>query len=164
MAKGMANRPTQLTRSLILLLVSLLFASFITGIGLWYVHEQREALAEVPRWTNVCRNVHGIVNPAICAAFGFLWFNHVRGGWKMRVNRKSGGSLTVMMILLIVTGVGLYYGEARHVWFTLHLIPGLLLVVVLPLHWYSARKWVRSLEAGRATKSDGQCSTMESTR
>ena len=163
MANGMANRPTQLTTSLILLLVSLLGVSFITGIGLWYAHEQREALAEVPRWTNVCRNLHGMVNPAICAVFGFLWFNHIRGGWKMRVNRKSGGSLSAIIILLIVTGVGIYYGEARHLWFTLHLIPGLLLAIVLPIHWYSARKWVRSLE-GRATKPDGQCSTMESTR
>jgi hypothetical protein len=160
----MATRPTQLTTSLLLLLVSLLVISFVTGIGLWYVHEQREALAEVPRWTTVCRNLHGMVNPAICAVFGFLWANHVRGGWKMRVNRKSGGSLTAIMILLIVTGVGLYYGEARHFWFTLHLIPGLLLAIILPLHWYSARKWVRSAEASRATKPDRQCSTFESTQ
>ena len=82
----------------------------------------------------------------------------------MRVNRKSGGSLTAIILLLIVTGVGIYYGEARHVWFTQHLIPGLLLAIALPMHWFSARKWVRSLEAGRATKSDDQCSTMESTR
>jgi hypothetical protein len=149
----MANRPTQLTTPLILLLVSLLFVSFVTGLGLWYVHEQREALAEVPGWTNVCRNLHGIVNPAICCVFGFLWFNHVRAGWKMRVNRKSGVALTALLILLIATGVGLYYGEARHVWFTLHLIPGLLLGIVLPLHWYSARKWVRSLGPNRATNS-----------
>ena len=165
----MANRPTQLTRFTVILLLVLLSLSFVTGLGLWYVHEQREKISEnpqiqLPRWTSLCQTTHGLLNPAISAVFGFLWFAHVRGGWKMRVNRKSGGSLTVMMILLIVTGVGLYYGEARHVWFTLHLIPGLLLVIVLPLHWYSARKWVRSLESGRATKSDGQCSTMESTR
>src|SRR5687768_6161873 len=123
----MANRPTQLTTFLIVVLVFLLGLSFVTGIGLWYVHELREAQdAEIPKWTNICRNLHGVVNPAICAVFGFMWFNHIRGGWKMRVNRKSGGTLTVLIIVLIASEVGIYYGEARHFWFTLHLVPGLL--------------------------------------
>ncbi|MGZ8940588.1 MAG: hypothetical protein ACXW32_15390, partial [Limisphaerales bacterium] len=109
--------------------------------------------SDLPQWTNACRILHGIVNPAICAVFGFLWFNHIRGGWKMRVNRKSGGSLTAIIIVLIASGVGLYYAdEARHFWFTVHLIPGLLLAFVLPAHWFAARKWVRTLEGNGATK------------
>ncbi|MGZ8940377.1 MAG: hypothetical protein ACXW32_14315, partial [Limisphaerales bacterium] len=103
----MANRPTQLNTFLIVTLVLLLSLSFVTGIGLWYVHEQRESPgSDLPQWTNACRILHGVVNPAICAVFGFLWFNHIRGGWKMRVNRKSGGSLTAIIIVLIASGVG----------------------------------------------------------
>lgn len=159
----MANRPTQLSNFLIVSLVVLLSLSFVSGLGLWYVHEQREsATGTIPQWTNACRIMHGVLNPAICAVFGFLWFNHIRGGWKMRVNRKSGGTLTAMMILLIASGVGLYYGdEARHFWFTVHLIPGLLIVFILPAHWLAARKWARAVENSRATKLDDQCSTRE---
>lgn len=150
----MANRPTQLTQFTIILLVSLLSLSFLTGLGLWYVHEQREKMAEdpdvqLPRWTSLCQTSHGLLNPAISAVFGFLWFAHIRGGWRMRANRKSGGTMTTLMIVLIATGVGLYYDDKRrHFWFTLHLLAGLLIAFGLPVHWLVARKWVRSLENG----------------
>src|SRR5687767_5915440 len=110
MANGNSKRPTQLSTFLIVLLVTLLGLSFVTGIGLWYVHELREDLAVLPKWTSFCQTVHGLLNPAITVVFGFMWFNHVRGGWKMRVNRRSGGTLSGLMMVLIATGVGLYYG------------------------------------------------------
>lgn len=147
----MGNRPTQLTRFTVLLLLFLLGLSFITGLGLWYVHEQREQIAEnpqieLPRWTALCQTTHGLLNPIISAVFGYLWFAHVRGGWRMKANRKSGGTMTGLMILLIATGVGLYYDDSRrHFWFTLHLLAGLLIAFVLPAHWFAARKWVRTL-------------------
>jgi hypothetical protein len=161
----MATRPTQLSKSVIFLLVGLLLISFMSGLGLWYVHELRESQSELPAWTNACRIVHGIVNPAICVLFGFLWFNHIRGGWKMRVNRPSGSTLTISLVILIISGAGLYYGdESRHFWFTVHLIPGLLLAIILPAHWLAARKWVRSLENRDATNPPEQRSTVENTR
>lgn len=152
----MPNRPTQLSRVVIFLLILLLGLSFLTGLGLWYVHEQREQRADLPGWTSFCQTTHGLLNPIISALFGFLWFNHIRGGWKMRVNRKSGGTLSGLMIVLIATGAGLYYGAARHFWFTLHLLAGLLLAIVLPMHWYAARKWVRESQPGNATQGDAR--------
>jgi hypothetical protein len=155
----MANRPTQLTRFTIILLIGLLGLSFVTGLGLWYVHEQREKMAEdpaaeLPDWTSLCQTTHGLLNSAISAVFGYLWFAHVRGGWRMRANRKSGGTMTALMIVLIATGVGLYYDDARrHFWFTLHLLAGLLIAFATPVHWVVARKWVRSIEAAGATKT-----------
>lgn len=148
----MTHRPTQLAGFTVWLLLLLLGLSFVTGLGLWYVHEQREKKAEnpaveLPRWTSLCQATHGLLNPVISAVFGFLWFSHVRGGWRMRANRKSGGTMTAMMIVLIATGVGLYYDTARlHLWFTLHLLAGLLIAFVLPAHWFAARKWVRTLD------------------
>ena len=165
----MANRPTQLTRFTISLLLILLGLSFVSGIGLWYVHEQREKMAEdpaaeLPKWTSVCQTTHGLLNPAISAVFGYLWFAHVRGGWRMRANRKSGGTMTGLMIVLIATGVGLYYDDARrHFWFTLHLLAGLLIAFALPVHWVAARKWVRAIEDG-GTKVGERGSTVESKR
>ena len=150
----MANRPTQLTRFTVTLLLVLLGLSFISGLGLWYVHEKRENIAEdpaaeFPKWTSACQTTHGLLNPVISAVFGYLWFAHVRGGWRMRANRKSGGTMTALMIVLIATGVGLYYANSgRHFWFTLHLLAGLLIVFALPVHWIAARKWVRVVESG----------------
>lgn len=158
----MANRPTQLSPFFIVLLVVLLGLSFVSGLGLWYIHELLESQpADLPAWRSLCRTVHGIVNPAICIVFGFLWFNHIRGGWKMRVNRASGATLTALIIILIATGPAFYYGQGSHFWFTVHLMAGLALAIVLPIHWRSARKWARSLEDPLATNSPDQCSTEE---
>jgi hypothetical protein len=162
----MANRPTQLTRFTVILLLVLLGLSFISGVGLWYVHELREKIAEnpaaeLPKWTSFCQTTHGLLNPAISAVFGYLWFAHVRGGWRMRANRKSGGTMTALMIVLIATGVGLYYGEARHFWFTLHLLAGLLIAFALPVHWVVARKWVQAIESGNGTKTAERGSIVE---
>ncbi len=158
----MANRPTQLSSFFIVLLVVLLGLSFVSGLGLWYIHELLESQpADLPAWRSLCRAVHGIVNPALCVMFGFLWFNHIRGGWKMRVNRKSGGTLTALLIILIATGPAFYYGNGGHFWFTVHLTAGVALAIVLPIHWWSARKWVRSIQETGATNSQDQCSNVE---
>jgi hypothetical protein len=151
----MAGRPTELTRFTVSLLILLLGLSFISGLGLWYVHEMQEevsanAVQGVPTWAWFCRVLHGLLNPAICALFGFLWFAHVRGGWRMRVNRRSGGTMAGLMIALIGTGAALYYDKAgSHLWFSLHLLAGLLIVFALPAHWLAARKWVRETERNR---------------
>jgi len=138
------NRPTQLSRATLVILCGLLGVSFVSGLGLWLVHELREEGGDVPRWASACQTLHGLVNPAICTLFGYLWFAHIRGGWKMGVNWRSGGSLTVLLSVLIVTGAGLYYAASgRHTWFTIHLLAGLLLAAILPIHWWLARRWAK---------------------
>ena len=145
-ALRMARRATQISPGTLTLLVSLLVVSFISGIGLWYVHEQREKFADLPWWTSMCRTVHGVVNPAICVVFGVLWSGHIRGGWRMGVNRKSGVALSTIVVLLIGTGVGLYYSGEQHLYFSIHLAAGLALGLMLPIHWILARRWVRSVQ------------------
>lgn len=140
----MAGRSTQLSRGFLFVLTSALILSFISGLGLWYVHEQREKLAELPRWTWLCQTTHGLLNPLIAVQFGWM-VTHISGGWRMRVNRKSGGSVTVMLAVLIATGAALYYFADRHVYFTIHLLAGLLLPFCFGFHWLQARKWVRSV-------------------
>jgi hypothetical protein len=75
---------------------------------------------------------------------------HIAGGWRMRANRKTGVALTTAFALLIATGAALYYSEARHFYFTVHLIAGLLLPVLAGMHWMQARRWVRENLDGRA--------------
>ena len=139
----MANRPTQLGRGFLWLLGLSLFLSFITGLGLWYIHELREELAETPWWTWWCQSLHGALNPLIAALFGYLCFSHVPGGWRMGANRKSGAFLVFLVAGLILTGIGLYYAAHRHVQFTIHLLLGLLLPFALGIHWAMAGKWSR---------------------
>jgi hypothetical protein len=140
----MANRPTQLTVLFLWILAVSLAISFLTGLGLWYIHELREDLADLPRWTSACQTLHGLVNPIICVAFGYL-FTHIAGGWKMQVNRKSGTTLTASLAVLILTGAAIYYSDNRHLYFTIHLLAGLLLPFFLGAHWLQARRWVRKI-------------------
>lgn len=143
----MASRSTQLSRYFLALLVAALALSFISGLGLWYVHEAREKLAdggELPAWTSFCQTTHGLLNPLLCVLFGGL-LAHVVGGWRMRANRKSGAALTASFALLIITGAALYYFEKRHLYFTIHLVAGLLLPFLVGWHWFQARRWVREL-------------------
>ena len=149
----MGYRATQLGRLAISILVVSVALSFISGLGLWYIHEQREKLADLPAWTAACRSLHGILNPVLCVFFGFM-VAHMAGGWKMRANRKTGVSVAVSFALLILTGAGLYYSVYLHFYFTIHLIAGLLLPVLLGVHWMRARRWVA--EAGAATKAQNR--------
>ena len=137
----MANRPTQLGRLALLILIASLALSFVSGLGLWYVHEQREKLGDLPQWTSFCQSLHGLLNPLLCVAFGVL-FSHIAGGWRMRAIRKSGVAMAVAFAALIITGAALYYSEYRHFYFTIHLLAGLLLPFLLAAHWYQARRWV----------------------
>lgn len=149
----MANRATQLSRLFLALLTTSLVLSFVTGIGLWYVHEQREKIAEgrgeLPGWTSLCQSAHGLLNPLLCVLFGML-VAHIAGGWRMRANRKTGVALTTAFALLIATGAALYYSEFRHFYFTIHLLAGLLLPIFMAMHWASARKWIRANFGDRA--------------
>lgn len=144
----MANRATQLTRTFVAIMMVSLVLSFLTGLGLWYVHEQREKLAEglgeLPRWTSSCQSLHGLLNPLLCVLFG-LMAGHILGGWRMRANHKTGVALTLCFSLLIVTGAALYYSEFRHFYFTIHLLAGLLLPIILGMHWVQARRWVNGI-------------------
>lgn len=68
---------------------------------------------------------------------GSLMNNHMRRAIKAGDNLKTGWSLIVSLLVLIVSGYGLYYlaGESdRPVWSTLHWVLGLALPVVFVLH------------------------------
>jgi hypothetical protein len=81
---------------------------------------------------------------------GSLMNSHIRRAIKGGQNLKTGWSLIVALLALIVTGYGLYYlaGEAdRVVWSTLHWVLGLALPVVLILHIALGRAIRRRLQA-----------------
>lgn len=141
----MPERPTKLGVVFLWVLALALGLSFITGIFLWYAQIQREQFLEPPTWQHLCRTTHGLLNPLLCAVFGYLWWGHIRGGWRMRANLATGALLAVDLAVLIISGQGLYYANARAFWFWSHLGFGLLLPLALVVHWLFARRWVAGL-------------------
>ncbi|MCE9679156.1 hypothetical protein LZP69_08210 [Shewanella sp. AS1] len=70
---------------------------------------------------------------------GALWHSHIRSGWRKKRNHISGMIQTLSLLLLGVTGVGLYYlgSEAGQlVASLLHSFVGLLLGVTFVWHYY----------------------------
>jgi hypothetical protein len=151
-------RPTRLGRISIFILLAGFGLSFVSGLGLWYIHELREKLGDLPKWTAFCQSLHGLLNPVLCVYFGFM-LPHVAGGWRMNANRKTGGALALSFVLLIITGAALYYSDHRHFYFTVHLVAGLLFPFILVAHWRQARRWAARLPSEktqiRANESQG---------
>jgi hypothetical protein len=145
-----AERPNRLTPAVHAITLILLTASFISGILIWRGLHLQEARSETPSWLRACVVFHGILNPFLCALFGYLLYDHIRVGWQRRANRISGFLMETCFAALVLTGIGLYYsgGENfRAFCVTAHRILGLALPVCLAAHWIAARCWIATIEA-----------------
>jgi hypothetical protein len=106
----------------------------VTGL-LWFVlHDLIDA--EPGEATHDLLMLHGVSSYAILVVIGSLLPRHVRSGWVRRRNLVTGITVTVVMTVLAVTGLGLYYGgEELHTpvrW--LHVAFGLGCFVLFPAH------------------------------
>lgn len=85
---------------------------------------------------------HGISAYCLMLAFGAVMPGHIRAAWNTHRNRISGGLVTAVMTLLLISGLGLYYGtEDIHesiLW--LHWVVGFALIPALPLHILIGRR------------------------
>jgi len=84
--------------------------------------------------------LHGGFSFASLWVFGLLWSVHILRGWNMRWRRWSGGALVVTMVLLTITGWGLYYFDSREwrEWTSIvHWVIGLLALALFFMHWLS---------------------------
>lgn len=91
----------------------------------------------------------GVAALHVAAAFaatlllGALWSIHVRAGWRMRRNHRNGALLTVILLALAATGVGLFYlsGEMTAVINSAaHVALGLLLPICFVCHMVMGRR------------------------
>ena len=57
------------------------------------------------------RGLHGLTSPFLAVLFGWLIFQHARGGWSMRTNIWTGMPLVIIFGGLIVTGAFILYPE-----------------------------------------------------
>ena len=147
-----SKRPTRLSTPALAVLGALLAGSLVSGLLVWYGDNANsqfdglEARRAFP--VHFWRTVHGLLNPLLCFAFGWLSCEHVPGGWKMQANRASGTVVVAAIGLLLLSGAGLYYaGDERLIaacrW--THRLVGIGLPLLLAAHWLAALRWVKSL-------------------
>jgi hypothetical protein len=144
------TRPSKLSLVTHIFVIGLLGLSFVSGTIIWYGQNANEIgdltspLFDPHSW----RTLHGILNPFLCAVFGFLVCQHIRLGWKMKANRLSGFFMEVIFALLILTGAGIYYSPEA--WQTLmisvHRVTGLLVPLSLTIHWIAAQIWIKKAQ------------------
>jgi hypothetical protein len=79
---------------------------------------------------------HGLSAYLAVFVFGTISVGHIRLGWILRKNKATGIGNIVTLILMTLTGLGLYYGseEIRDLAVLLHWISGLGFLAVLTLH------------------------------
>jgi hypothetical protein len=84
---------------------------------------------------------HGFSSYFFVLLFGAIMPNHIKGGWHNHRNRISGGSMVLVMALLLVSGLFLYYGdETRDAALWVHWVIGCGLVLLFPLHVIRGRR------------------------
>lgn len=84
---------------------------------------------------------HGFSAYLFVLLFGAVMPNHIKGGWKNKRNRISGGAMALVMALLLISGLFLYYGEeTRDAALWAHWIIGCGLVVLFPIHFVRGRR------------------------
>jgi hypothetical protein len=85
---------------------------------------------------------HGAMAFASLWLMGYLWATHIVRRWRLRRHRKTGGTLFATMMVLIVSGLLLYYPPSddwHNVTAILHWVIGLAMPMALTAHW-----WIRA--------------------
>ncbi len=122
----------------------------VTGLAWLVDHFTRDAAAPPGLIAPWSMKLHGGAAMLALVGFGLMWDGHVRRGWSMKRSRWSGVAMGSSMLLLSLTGFGLYYfdGETlRQLTQWLHWGVGVLVVAVLVWHLVSGKRSRRAREA-----------------
>jgi hypothetical protein len=116
-------------------------ALFVSGVAWLVAHfflrsagQFGEAVSPLEPWA---MKLHGAAVMVALFFLGSLTNSHIRRALKTGRNRVSGLAMIVTLLVLTVSGYGLYYiaGESdRALWSTLHWVVGLGLGVLILLH------------------------------
>lgn len=114
-------------------------ACALSGVGYLLAHTLRwESLAEYAHQLLVS---HGVSAYLSVLAFGAVIPGHIRSAWNVRRNRNSGVAMIAVSVLLMGSGLLLYYGsEEMHdtvLW--VHWIVGGFVVALFPYHLVAGR-------------------------
>jgi hypothetical protein len=122
----------------------ILLLSGVAWLLLRWLVDAPEAQAPWMAWT---MKLHGAAALAATFLVGTIWSAHIRNAWRRRRNRLAGGLFGAAMVLLLLTGYGLYYfnGEAvRNATEWLHWIVGLVLGLLFWWHLAIGRRAPRA--------------------
>lgn len=90
--------------------------------------------------------VHGGVAFLMSWVFGLIWLVHVRRGWQRGRNRGSGTMMGLIIVMLVLSGWGLYYlsdEQWRNVISLLHWVIGVASGLWLPFHVWRGRRGIK---------------------
>lgn len=141
-----SSRPSRLGVLAHVIVVASLLLSFISGVLVWYGQAAAETAFTPPPWLHGCRALHGILNPLLCAVFGYLVCQHIRYGWALRANWISGLAMEGAFLILMGSALALYYadeGSLRRACVWVHRVAGAALPAVLIGHWIASRLWLK---------------------
>ena len=85
--------------------------------------------------------VHGAAAYLFVLLFGAVIPTHIRAAWKAKRNLVSGSLMIAVMLLLLISGLFLYYAdEMRDAALWVHWVIGGGLVVLFPFHFIAGRR------------------------
>lgn len=127
-------------------IVILTTVSGLAWLGLHYFVSRRGELGVMPHPLEAFSlKVHGAAAMLMLLCLGTLLLPHMLRAWRLGRNRYLGNVLTLVNLVLILTGYALYYfsTEENHaILSSLHWITGLLLPAVLILHIFMGKRRV----------------------
>ena len=141
-----SSRPSRLSALVHVIVVASLLLSFVSGVLVWYGQTLAQTAVLPPPWLHGCRVLHGLLNPLLCAIFGYLACQHIRYGWALRANWVSGLAMEGVFLVLIISALAAYYadeGAFRSAFVWVHRIAGAALPAVLIGHWIASRLWLK---------------------
>ena len=129
------------------------------SIGLWtsgclwlvlhlYFQTATEFGSEPHAWEPPLLLVHGVLAVPALYLFGWISARHVLEGWRMARRRPSGGTIFLVLAVLVASGFGLYFltGEAaRSVVAFVHEALGVPAIAAALLHWRSGAAGQRQM-------------------
>ena len=97
---------------------------------------------QLPAWAPKALAIHGAFAMAFLIALGSWLPVHVVPRVQQQVHRNSGWSQLGLLVILVVTGFGLYYvagEESRPAWSAVHWLAGVVFMVIYFVHRRAVR-------------------------
>lgn len=130
-------------RRQVLAAIWLVMLSGLLWIALGFYLNAEDYTDPLRTWRHRALVLHGISAYVLLWVVGRLFSLHQQGNWQAQRNRASGLGLSVAMLLLAGSGLTLYYPpheDWRDAFSMLHQVLGMVLVLLVPLHVWLARK------------------------
>ncbi len=110
--------------------------------GLWWISLHEILMSKDLRFMHRLITIHGIAALCCSIIFGSIMTQHIRLAWQTQRNQWSGGITFLFLLIITITGLGLYYAneEQHDIFKWIHIIIGLFIIALLPIHIILGRR------------------------